>query len=255
MKNKKREDSICKKHKGLLFLILKGVVRPFYKKYKIIGLENIPSEPSVIVGNHAQMHGPLCAETTKAFKRYTWCIGDLMHLKSSGKYIFKDFWGYKPKSVQWIYKIFAFFLAPVLVYIFRNADTIAVYKDMRAISTFKKTIKGLKQDAHIILFPEFHKEYNNIINEFQDKFIDVARLYYKDTGKELSFVPMYIAPKLKTIVYGKAIKYDNTKSTDEQRKSICNYLKNEITKLAMDLPAHRVVPYANIAKSEYPISK
>ena len=34
-----------------------------------------------------------------------------------------------------------------------------------------------------------------------------------------------------------------------------NYLKNEITKLAKDLPVHTVVPYLNIKKKDYPKSK
>ena len=46
-------------------------------------------------------------------------------------------------------------------------------------------------------------EHNNIVHDFQDKFIDLARFYYKKTGTELNFVPMYLAPRLKTMYYGK----------------------------------------------------
>ena len=34
------------------------------------------------------------------------------------------------------------------------------------------------------------------------KFIDIAKLYYKKTGKELSFVPMYIAPEAEEDLLG-----------------------------------------------------
>ena len=126
---------------------------------------------------------------------------------------------------------------------------------MRGISTFKNSVKALKQGAHIILYPEYHKPYNNIVNEFQTKFVDLARLYYKDTGTELSFVPMYIAPKLKTIVYGKPIKYNSAELIEQQRTTICEYLKTEITNMAQQLPVHTVIPYENISKKDYPKSK
>ena len=146
-------------------------------------------------------------------------------------------------------------IAPLGTYIFKNADVIGVYKDMRARSTFKNSISALNDGYNIILFPEMHKEFNHIVNEFQDKFVDVARMYHKDTGKEICFVPMYIAPKLKTVVYGKPIKFDVGKPIEEVRQNICDYLKSEITSMAQTLPVHTVIPYANIPKKMYPKSK
>ena len=37
-----------------------------------------------------------------------------------------------------------------------------------------------------------------------------------------------------------------------QRQRICGYLKDEITRMARALPRHRVVPYRNIPKKDYP---
>ena len=82
-----------------------------------------------------------------------------------------------------------------------------------------------------------------------------SSLLFFTSGKEISFVPMYNAHELKTVVYGKPIKFDGTKDIGEQRKEICEYLKKEITSLAEGLPRHRVVPYANIKKKHYPYSK
>ena len=31
----------------------------------------------------------------------------------------------------------------------------------------------------MVVFPEHYVPYNHILNDFQDKFIDIARLYYK----------------------------------------------------------------------------
>ena len=77
----------------------------------------------------------------------------------------------------------------------------------------------------------------------------------KKTGKEISFVPAYLAPSLKKIVFGKAIRYDGSAPAKAERDRISGYLKEEITRTAESLPRHRVVPYRNIPKKDYPWSR
>jgi hypothetical protein len=86
-------------------------------------------------------------------------------------------------------------------------------------------------------------------------FVDVAKLYYKKTKVELTFVPMYIAPKLNTMYIGKGICYNSENNIEEERTRICAYLSNEITKIARNLPEHIVVPYRNIPKKYYLTNK
>ena len=123
------------------------------------------------------------------------------------------------------------------------------------MTTYKETVKALERGENIVIFPESPKEYNNIINDFQDKFVDVSRLYYARTGKPLAFVPAYHAVELKKVVFGDPIFFDPNKDMNEQRKEIVTYLKEKITDIATDLPVHTVVPYANINKKLYPKSK
>ena len=104
----------------------------------------------------------------------------------------------------------------------------------------------------MVIFPEHDVPHNHIICQFQDKFIDIARLYYKKTGKELCFVPLYIAPFLRKMYLGKPIRFCATNPMDEERKRICDYLMSQITEIACALPEHRVVPYKNIPRKDYP---
>ena len=244
-----------RKKKPLFFRILRWFVGVCYGKKGFSGIENIPDEPSIIVGNHAQAHGPMVAELWFPKKKKIWLIGNMMSAKEIPAYAMQDFWPYKPKSVRWIYKIFSYLIAPLFAFVFKNVDGIGVYKDSRIIKTFKQSVESLKDGAHVIIFPECHTEYNHVVNEFQTNFVDLARLYYKNTGKEISFVPMYNAPNLKLTVFGKPIKFDCDKDANLQRKEICDFIKSEITSLAEQLPVHRVVPYANIKKKDYPYSR
>lgn len=243
------------KKKPFFYKVLRFFVRIFYKKREFFGLENISSEASIYISNHAQIHGPLSCEIFFPTKKYVWCIGQMMKMKEVPSYAYKDFWSNKPKSTRWFFKFLAYLIAPLSSYIFTRADTIGVYKDARIIKTYRETIERLEEGANIVIFPEKIGGYNHIVNEFQDKFVDVARLYYKKTGKLLRFVPMYNAAKLKKIVLGKAIVYDPNIEIAEQREIICKYLQEEITKLALELPKHKVIPYENIRKKERKYSK
>lgn len=234
---------------------VKWLVRVFYGKMTVLGAENLPDEPCIIVGNHAQMHGPIVCELHLPIERYTWCAGQMMHLKDVPAYAFQDFWSYKPKAVHWLYRLLSYLIAPLSVFIFKNANTIGVYHDARIVSTFKKTISTLVQGQSVVIFPECDTPRNNIVYEFQDKFIDLAKLYYKRTGKELSFVPLYIAPSLKSAYLGTPTRFCAEEPMEEERTRICEYLMNTITDTARDLPLHRVVPYRNVSKKEYPLNE
>ena len=92
---------------------------------------------------------------------------------------------------------------------------------------------------------------NNILFEFQESFPDIAKLYKKRTGNNLTFYPLYIAPELRKAYIGDGIEYNPENSTAEERIRIRNYLSEEITNIARALPQHTVIPYRNMPKKYY----
>ena len=241
-----------KKKGAKVYAIIRWLVKCFYPKMAVVGEENLPDEPVIIVGNHSQMNGPIVGELYVPGEPYIWCAGEMMHMKDVPEYAFRDFWSGKPKWLQPGYKLLSYIIAPLSVCIFNNARTVGVYHDSRILSTFKNTVKLLQDGKSIVIYPEHNAEHNHIVCDFQAKFVDVAKLYYKKTGKELAFVPMYIAPRLKMVCFGKPIRFDATASMDAERSRICEYLMDEITAIAEGLPVHTVVPYNNIPKKDYP---
>ena len=240
------------KKKPWLFRFIKYLVRLFYPKMEVVGIENLPDEPCAIIGNHTQLHGPIAGELYFPDNFYTWCAAPMMKLKEVPAYAYTDFWSQKPKALRPLFKLVSYIIAPLSVLIFNNARTIAVYRDNRILSTFRESIAKLQSGNNIIIFPEQDKKHNHIVYDFQEGFVDIARLYYKRTGKELSFVPLYIAPKLKKMYLGKPIKFCAETPITEERRRICDYLMNEITDIAEGLPEHTVIPYRNIPKKLYP---
>lgn len=236
------------------FRVMRWLIWLFYPKITVEGLENLPEEPCVVAGNHTKMNGPICAELYFPGKRKIWCAHQMMYLKEVPAYAFEDFWSRKPKWTHWFYRLLSYVIAPVSVCLFSNAKTIPVYRDNRLITTFRQTISALEDGANIIIFPECYEPHNHIVYQFQDRFIDVAKLYYKRTGKALSFVPMYIAPALKKLYLGKPVTFCPDKPIEEERRRIAEYLMDEITHMAVNLPRHRVVQYPNIPKKAYPFN-
>ena len=241
-----------KKKVSPLFTLLRAGLKLVYPKIEIEGLENLPEEPCIIAANHCQMDGPIACELYPIGKSITWCTGEMMSLKDVPPYAFRDFWSQKPRYTHWFYRILSYLIAPLSVLVFNNASTIGVYRDTRIIGTFRNTVNALCDGANVVIFPEYDCSHNNIIYKFQEGFLDVARLYHRKSGRELYFVPMYIAPKLKKMYIGKPTLFQMNKPFADEKARVCNYLMDEITKTAVALPEHTVIPYRNIPKKLYP---
>ena len=237
---------------SVLYAVFIFFVRIFYPKFTLVGDEILSGEPMIIVGNHSQMHGPIASELYFPKNTYIWCAGQMMSWKEVPAYAYSDFWSQKSWLSRPYYKLLSYLITPFCVMIFNNARTIPVRRDLRIVSTFRNSMAHLANGDHVIIFPEHDQKYNNIVYDFQDHFIDLARMYYKKSGREVFFVPLYIAPNLRKMYLGKPIKFDSTLPIEEERGRIREYLMNEITDMARSLPRHKVYPYRNIPKRLYP---
>lgn len=238
-----------------VFWFIRSLTKLFYPKTRFVGDENLETGPAVIVGNHAKMNGPIACELYYPRSHKTWTAGEMMHLREVPGYAFTDFWSHKPGYIRWFFKGLAYFIAPLSVCIFNSADCIGVYHDTRVMSTYRSSVEKLHDGDDIVILPEYGAPRNNIVNEFRDRFVDLARFYYRKYKEELNFVPMYVAPDLRTVYLGTPVSFNASAPIKEERTRISEYLMNEITDMARSLPEHTVVPYPNIPKREYPSNK
>ena len=237
-----------------LFRLIRVIVKQIFPKYELVGTENLPDEPCVIVGNHAQAYGVVGAELYPPRLHYIWCIGEVLNRKELPAYVMKDFWYMKPKAVRWLYRLFSHLIAGPLSYVLSHSHTIAVYHDARIVSTFRRSMELLKAGADIVIFPESREPYNGLVWKFHEHFPDLAKLYYRRTGTALCFVPMYTTPQLNRICFGEPVRYDPDAPDDEERTRICTAMMDGITDLAVALPPHAVIPYPNLPRDQYPMN-
>ena len=62
-----------------IYRVLRWFIWLFSPKYRLEGVENLPAEPCVIVGNHSHMYGPIAGELYTPGKHYVWCAGEMMN--------------------------------------------------------------------------------------------------------------------------------------------------------------------------------
>lgn len=243
------------KKTSIWYKILRFLVYLFYRRPKVMNADKLPEEPCILVGNHTQMNGPIVGELYLPGRHYIWCAGQMMHWKEVSSYAFEDFWSFKPKWTHPFFRLLSWLIAPLAICLFNNAHTIPVYHDARLRTTLRESMERLDEGNSILIFPEHNVPYNHILYDFQDRFIDLAKLYHRRTGKALAFVPLYIAPKLGETHFGEPTRFNPDAPLDEERARIKRYLMDSITALAESLPEHTVIPYRNIRKRDYPKNK
>ena len=86
-----------KKPAPWLYPPIKALVKLVTPKFQAEGLENLPQEPCLVVGNHSQIYGPVACELYFPGKRYTWCAGQMMNLREVPGYAYQDFWSKKSR--------------------------------------------------------------------------------------------------------------------------------------------------------------
>lgn len=227
-------------------------IRLIYPEIKVEGAENIPEGPYVVVGNHAKMNGPIACELYFPKKHRIWTAAQMMNVKDVPDYAYSDFWGDKPRWSKWFFRIVSYIIAPFSYCIFNNANCIGVYHDRRIINTLKDTMKCLEEGTGVIIFPEHDEPYNNIVWQFSEGFVDVAKIYYRKTGKSLPFVPMYTSPDLKGMYFGEPVYFDPEAPLAEEKTRITSEMMERVTAICKSLPHHTIVTYPNLHKWEYP---
>ena len=238
-----------------VYLMFRTIVSILIPEFQIEGAENLPKGPCVVVGNHSQAYGPVTSELYFPGRNYTWCISDMMEKDRVADYAYQDFWSKKPAIVRPFFWLVAHILPRACEIVFTNAKTIPVYRDKRVLKTFQISVDKLKENAAVVIFPEEYTEYNNIVHQFQRGFVHVAKYYYRQTGEVLPFVPMYVCPAFRKLVIGKPIMFDPDVRIGDEAERICTELQDSISELAYNMPRHRVVPYPNVSKRNYPYNE
>jgi 1-acyl-sn-glycerol-3-phosphate acyltransferase len=167
-------------------------------------------EPFVLVSNHAGSFGPISIITSFPYKLYPWVDHEVTDPRTAAKRIQAEFLEAElhlkaPLSV-YLGKV----IGRVCVALMKGIDAIPVYGHSKAISlTVDRSLRLLGEGKNILVFPENpRKPVNEAFCDFYTGFLHLAKKYFQQTRKALSFFPVAVNRKKRSIVIGEPLQYD-----------------------------------------------
>lgn len=223
--------------------VMHRVCLRMFPKAETVCEDPLTDEPSVFVCNHANIIGPVMM--TLHFKRRhkSWIVHTALDKTKTANFAFHDIFFGDSRRFKIFWRILSRMVKHLLPTLLKYEDSIPVYHDSKIASTFKQSVKALSEGEDLVIFAESTERYTEYINRLQPGFVDVARLYYRRTGKRLNFYPTYIEKQNAVISIGKPIVYDPDIPIDEQREVITDFLADSIDRLARKLPEHTPAPF------------
>lgn len=222
--------------KRIAMLVLKPIIRPFLP-CKVYGKENVDlSEgPVIFVCNHLELYGPIIAVLHSPFQFRPWVIHNMLdkqiisdHIRGSIDHALR----FLPRAAR--LKLIRI-AAPILLWIMHSTDPIPVFRGTvrEVIKTIQLSVEALAYDDNILLFPEINYQQEGV-GDFFTGFVQVAKSYYKQTGKCASFYPVYIDKRGHRMSYGKGIAFDPSRSAGAEKDRIVDYLKETMNGMASE---------------------
>jgi hypothetical protein len=94
----------------------------------------------------------------------------------------------------------------------------------------RNSLKAMQNGKNILVFPENPQSsgwdyfQNDNVAEFHDGFVYLADLYYRKTGKPLTFYSIYCDKGNRTITFSEAVTYQPQNGADNERVRIAQVL-------------------------------
>jgi hypothetical protein len=216
----------------------------------------IPSEPVIFIANHANDYGPMAMLFSAERSFRAWSSANMLSLKTAPDQIMKTIFPNAEKLFP-LCRVLSYLMAPVMCGIFKASGVIPVYRDIRVKTTFAKTIETLKEGLDVVIFPDSlipdpDNEYMDTIQKGAFKTFGICR---KHIGKAPYAVPVYCCKALDIVCVGTPIAFDTDLEDSEAEEKLIKQVGNEIKRLALSLPTHKVTHYAVMPRNIEKIKK
>ena len=87
---------------------------------------------------------------------------------------------------------------------------------MRVMTTMRQSLRLLKAGQHLVIFPEQPSGYQSHHDWINTGFLQLAPMYYKMSGKKLSFYPVHLDYHKHTFHVAKPVIFDPERTLEEQ---------------------------------------
>lgn len=209
------------------------IIRAFLKPimyHTVMGKNNVTDLPGVFVFNHGEFYGPIAAVVFLPYDIRPWILHKMIDKEHITKYIYDSTFSTIKVLPDFLSKIIARVLSPVIVWALNSFDPIPVYRGTARdiIKTFSLSIECLSAGDSILLFPENPEErYQEKISAFYRGFANLGKLYYKKKGERITFYPVHASKRKHVLRIGQGVKY-NPENGKKERDRIVNALEQRM---------------------------
>lgn len=212
-----------------------AVLRLFYGR-KVSGIENIsPSEPAVFVCNHGRISGPVTAILHLPVRVRPWinaCMLDREEATATMMNTFRDKLtflgpGFKRKLLHG--------LSGLICHILNSFGPIPVHKGdpRKSVGTITLGAEALERGESLLIFPEKPGDRydEESYKEFNSGFAALGKAYYKRTGRNLKFYPVFSDSSSRRFIIGQSVSFDPDNSSREEKMRITAELRERMMAL------------------------
>ncbi len=234
---------------NLYYKFMVWIAKTFIFKPRTVEYEVMPEagEVGVFVPNHSGAMGPanMCLYFDQPFR--PWIISYLNNKEVTNNFIFHNFFNGRARKCKPFWRFLARVVKLLLVPLLEAQNPVWLEHSRKGIAAaMTESVTTLNDGKSLVVFAENSREqYSDYINYLNEGFVDVARSFYKATGRNLAFYPVYIPDGLDVIKVGRPVFYDGTATPKEERHRIAMYLAEQITCIAKELPEHKKPVFVN----------
>lgn len=223
MKNKRKPFFNC----------VKGVLRIFKRKPKIVSLcEKLP-EQALFLSNHVGAMAPLTHELYLPRPFKFWGTYEMCgNYKSLYNYLSKIYF-YKKKGInKFLSKVIAVIATPIMHGIYKGMQIIPTYPDARMKTTIVKSLDEFKQGNSILIFPEdSHDGYHDILTHYFLGFLKLAKFALEKLNLNLPIINMYYYKKKNTLLIDEPKYYEDLINSGRSEEEIANDFKERANEM------------------------
>lgn len=193
-----------------------------------------PDHPVVFVVHHQNMYGPVHMLGLLPAEQHIWSL----YVFLSRATCFDQFYNYTFRTRYGLPKPLACIVAKpvsaVATALLSSFGAIEAYHDARSVRTMRASLAALLRGEHITVSPDV--EYSSgdaAVGTIYQGFLMLGKLYAKQAGRELDFVPVYVSRKTRSIRLGAPLHSRHDLSTADAVQDLADRMTASINALGI----------------------
>lgn len=222
---------------GGMIRVLRVLARPFTFLHERPDLSRIP-EPAVFICRHRNMRGPIFTMLHLDRQVHPWVFSVFCDRQSCYEH-FRDYtFGVRLKKwPNFVRRALPHVLSVLEPALTKSMGAIPVYRQsLKVRVTFRQSMDALSKGESVILYPDInYVDTSDAPGEMYSGYLLMGQMYYKATGKKLSFVPLDIRMNKRAILLGDPVEFDGSLPFQQERERCADAIKSELTKLGQQV--------------------